>query len=244
MTDGKLQRAAGKDVVRDRSLGVRLLDDAALAALVELLLELSPGDRLPSERELTERLGISRNTLRDRIGRLESIGVLTRKQRQGTFYSGLQPEQAGNVLVLGLMLHEMTFESLISVRHALERQAALEACRNVTAEDFLRLTEAVEAMHRTKDGMVLLESDSAFHRALFAASGSPALQFFSQMLQTVLRGTLRHLTLAHDFERMREVHLDILNAVEAGDEHAASLAIDAHFAWLHELRDRELRGEL
>lgn len=215
------------------------LNDSALAALIDLLLEMEPGEQLPSERELTQSLNISRNTLRDRIGRLESMGALSRKERQGTFYTGVQAEQTSDVLILGLMFQQMTLESLISVRHALERQAAIEACTNATAETIAELEAGVDAMQHTVDGRELLEADDAFHRALFAASASPALLFFSQMLHAVLKGTLQHLTLEHDFTTMRRVHEHILDAVKARDANQVTEAIDAHFDWLHELRDGE-----
>lgn len=222
---------------------VSLLDDPALRSLVELLIELQPGERLPSERELTQSLNVSRNTLRDRIGRLESMGVLTRKHRQGTFYTGVQAEQTSGVLILSLMLQQMTFDSLISVRHALERQAAIEACANATDAGVAALEESVATMQQTEDGRELLAADRLFHQSLFRASASSALIFFSQMLHSVLQGTLRHLTLERDFETMRRVHADILRAVRARDADAATKAIDAHFEWLHALRARELAGE-
>ncbi|MGO3146647.1 MAG: FadR/GntR family transcriptional regulator [Leucobacter sp.] len=215
------------------------MNDQALGSLIEILRDMEPGEQLPSERELTQTLNVSRNTLRDRIGKLESMGALSRKQRQGTFYTGVQAEQTSDVLTLGLMFQQMTLESLISVRHALERQAAIEACMNASAQSLAELEASVEAMRQTVDGRKLLEADLAFHRALFKASASPALLFFSQMLHTVLQGTLRHLTLAQDFETMRSVHANILDAVKARDTTAVTDAIDAHFDWLHLLRETE-----
>ena len=215
------------------------MNDQALGSLIEILRAMEPGEQLPSERELTQTLNVSRNTLRDRIGRLESMGALARKQRQGTFYTGVQAEQTSDVLTLGLMFQQMTLESLISVRHALERQAAIEACENASAESLAELEASVEAMRQTVDGRELFEADLAFHRALFVASASPALLFFSQMLHAVLQGTLRHLTLAQDFETMRSVHADILDAIMARDTAAVTDAIDAHFDWLHVLRTTE-----
>lgn len=239
MVEVEQHRRAPASSLENHRFFVDLLSDPALGSLVELLLDMQPGERLPSERELTQTLNVSRNTLRDRIGRLESMGALERKERQGTFYTGVQAEQTGDVLLLSLMFQQMTLESLISVRHALERQAAIEACANADDDSYAALTESVAAMHRTEDGKGLLEADDAFHRALFAASASPALIFFSRMLHAVLRGTLRHLTLEQDFETMRRVHDDVLHAVLRRDPQAATEAIDAHFAWLHLLRDRE-----
>lgn len=235
--DTQLQRPQGPPI--NQGFRASLLADTALDSLIDLLLTMQPGEQLPSERELTQKLHLSRNTLRDRIGRLESMGALARKQRQGTFYTGVQAEQTSDVLILGLIFQQMTLESLISVRHALERQAAIEACTNATAASIFALEEAVEAMNRTQDGAGLLESDRAFHGALFAASESPALLFFSQMLHSVLQGTLKHLTLENDFTTMRRVHTDILNAVKGRRVREASDAIDAHFEWLHVLRASE-----
>lgn len=227
------------DPLRNHRFYASTHNDSALNSLIDLLLDMQPGERLPSERELTQTLNVSRNTLRDRIGRLESMGALSRKERQGTFYTGVQAEQTSDVLILGLMFQQMTLESLISVRHALERQAAIEACTNATPESISELEAGVAAMENTEDGRELLEADAAFHRALFAASASPALLFFSQMLHSVLKGTLQYLTLEHDFQTMRRVHAHILEAVKSRDTGQVTEAIDAHFDWLHELRATE-----
>ena len=197
----------------------------------------------PRERgELSQELNLSRNTLRDRMSKLESMGALQRRERLGTYYTGVQPEQTGDVLILSLMFQQMTLDSLISVRHALERQAAVEACANADAAALAALKASIDAMHSTEDGELLLEADGSFHRALFAASGSAGLIFFSEMLQPVLKGTLQYLTLEHDFTTMRTVHQAIYAAVQAGDAAAASETIDGHFAWLEILMDRERQG--
>ncbi|MBP6685856.1 MAG: FadR family transcriptional regulator [Leucobacter sp.] len=239
MTSTSQGPSTSGDAVTSHHFTTALLNDPALNALVELLLDMQPGDRLASERELTQTLGLSRNTLRDRMGKLESMGVLERKERLGTYYTGLQPEQTGDVLMLGLMFQQMTVESLISVRHALERQAAVEACSNADEPALEALADCVSMMHETQSGRELLAADDAFHRALFAASDSAGLMFFSQMLHPVLHGTLQHLTLEQDFETMRTVHDDIVSALKARDTLATSIAVDAHFAWLDVLRERE-----
>lgn len=230
------------DSLKHHHFSKSLLNDPSLNSLVEMLLQMEPGQRLASERELSQTLNLSRNTLRDRMGKLESMGALTRRERLGTYYTGVQPEQTGDALILSLMFQQMTIGSLISVRHALERQAAVEACHNADGESLAALEASVAAMHETEDGQLLLEADGNFHRALFAASGSAGLIFFSEMLQPVLRNTLRYLTLEQDFATMRRVHKAILTAVQAGDAAAASDTIDGHFAWLELLMDRERRG--
>lgn len=215
--------------------------DRVLGDLVELVGTKQPGDRLPSERELAERLGVSRTALRDRIGRLESLGILERREREGTIYTGLQPERMGEVLILGLISSEIHVESLVSVRHALERQAAILASTQPMDGGLAVMREAVARMHETDHGTELYRADNDFHRGLFLASNSSALIFFSRVLRVPLTGTLRHLTLAAERDTLRIIHSDLLHAVEAGDPGRTGAAVDAHFDWLDELFEKESR---
>ncbi|WP_394160359.1 FadR/GntR family transcriptional regulator [Galactobacter valiniphilus] len=212
-----------------------LFKDEVFSDLVELLLDLTPGTKLPSERELAETLGVSRTALRDRISRLESLGVLDRKERAGTFYIGATPETLSDGLLLSMLASELTFSSLVSVRRALERQAAIEAATRATQTDLEALRETVNRMSGTDAENALFEADRDFHSALFTASHSAGLIFFSRMLERALAGTLQLVTLAHQRNRLRSVHHDIAEALDLRDPAAAADAMDAHFSWLDEL---------
>ncbi|WP_430592399.1 FadR/GntR family transcriptional regulator [Humidisolicoccus flavus] len=216
-----------------------MLKDRALADLVHLLLEKEPGEQIPSERELSERLEISRTALRDRISRLESLGMIQRREREGTFYTGISPERVSDGLVLSLMSHQMDIESLAEVRHALERHAAVLACGSRNDAAVRGMAESVDRMNASDDGRELFEADNAFHRHLFAASSAAGLLFFSQMLHSVLRGTLRFVTLAEERDRLRVVHTAVLDAVRNSDPESAGRAVDDHFDWLRHLIEKE-----
>ncbi|WP_168187244.1 FadR/GntR family transcriptional regulator [Salinibacterium sp. UTAS2018] len=219
-----------------------LLEDKALGELVTLLLAKEPGQQIPSERELAETLGISRTALRDRISRLVALGILQRREREGTFLTGIQPDSISDTLILSLMSSQLTIDSLISVRFALERHAGMVACDLRDEQALEDLAKAVQRMRDSDDGRELFEADNDFHRALFRASGSEGLIFFSQMLHSVLRGTVRYIALEHDREMLRKVHGDVLEAVQNQDREAAAAAIDSHFAWLETLRASDTGG--
>jgi len=219
-----------------------LLEDKALGELVTLLMAKEPGQQIPSERELAETLGISRTALRDRISRLVSLGILQRREREGTFLTGIQPDSISDTLILSLMSSQLTIDSLISVRFALERHAGMAACDLRDEQALEDLAKAVRRMSDSDDGRELFEADNDFHRALFRASGSEGLIFFSQMLHSVLRGTVRYIALEHDREMLRKVHGDVLEAVQNQDREAAAAAIDSHFAWLETLRASDTGG--
>lgn len=212
-----------------------LFGDELMGRLMQQIVTMEPGDRLPSEREQALRLKVSRTALRDRIGRLESLGVLERRDRAGTFVIGLRPETVSEVLTLGLMGSKMSFDSLVPVRVALERQAAIEAARRVDHVNLAYMAVAVDRMEASDDSAELHAADMAFHRALFNASGSPGLVFFAQVLSSVLSSTMQHLALDQDRVRMRVLHRAIYEAVRAEDQRAVVKAIDEHFDWLDEL---------
>jgi GntR family transcriptional regulator, transcriptional repressor for pyruvate dehydrogenase complex len=232
-------RIVSGGAVSDHRFVAQLLKDDALSDLLELFGDIEPGSRLPSERELALQMGVSRTALRDRIGQLVSLGVLERREREGTFFNGIEPEALSDVLVLAMLSEQMTIDSLVSVRTALERQAAIEACSTSDAAALEQLAASLRTMYESDDGYELFEADNAFHRALFAASGSQALVFFARMLHAVLRGTLQHVSLSNDRVVLRERHQAIYDAIVAGDPEAAVRAMDRHFDWLEELRSGE-----
>ncbi|WP_072312706.1 FadR/GntR family transcriptional regulator [Agrococcus sp. Marseille-P2731] len=240
---GIRSKIAPGGAVSEHHFVTQLLNDNAFSELLELFGDIEPGTRLPSERELAQQLGVSRTALRDRIGQLVSLGVLERREREGTFFSGIKPEAVSDVLVLAMLSEQMTIESLVSVRTALERQAAIDACATTDAEALEQLGVAVRRMHESDDGFELFEADNAFHRAIFAASGSQGLVFFSRMLHAVLRGTLQQVSLSNDRVVLRERHQAIYDAILARDVEAAVRAMDLHFDWLKELRAAEGGGE-
>ncbi|MFI6628637.1 GntR family transcriptional regulator [Nonomuraea fuscirosea] len=98
-----------------------------------MIRELGKGARMPPERELAERLGVSRGALRDRLRLLEGFGVLSRRQGSGTYVRRLAPEGLEFALDLALSASHLSIESLHSVRVALERQAARKAALRAVA---------------------------------------------------------------------------------------------------------------
>ncbi len=167
----------------DRGVDVlELFDDPVLGGLVKQALSMSAGDRMPSERDLATQFAVSRPTLRDRLGRLESMGLVERRGGAGTFVKGLSPKTFTEILTVGMLASGMTLSSLQVVRLALERQAAREAARAANPVKIAYMAAAVQRMERTEDPDELYAADVAFHRAMFDASESPSLIFFADVL--------------------------------------------------------------
>ena len=233
--------------------GQRGCGDPVTDALVEILQSAGAGARIPSERALSEELGVSRTLLRDRLGALEALGVIRRRTGAGTYVHELDPSRLGHALTIGLALSHHSTESLQSVRVALERQAAREAATQRKHLDIAHMHVALDIIESNPDSATSEQADFDFHDALLRASGNPSIIFFADALSVALRRTFsqRRLLLERidDYQNMMgSEHRKILEALLAGDPDAAMAAMDAHFdrfdTEVENLRALGLAGDL
>lgn len=191
------------------------------------------GDRLPSERELTELLGVSRVSVREAIRSLEAVGLVHVRHGDGCFVAD-PAERPGRELARWLDLHRDEVLDLLRVRGALDELAAEEAAgrRDPRELEAVRaaheaFAEAVQRPGATVDELTAL--DVAFHTALARASGSA-------LLANLLADLHEHLA---DSRRVgfhprgrppasAQEHAAIVEAVEAGRRAAARRAAAAH----------------
>lgn len=216
--------------------------DALLEKLLELLQEVGPDGRIPSERELSETWGISRTALRSRLRMLESVGALERRGAAGSFVRVMAPSDVAVALTIGLtgsvLASPRSFEP---VRVALERQAAKQATEQMSPVPIAHVEEAVLRMESTSDPEELHQADLDFHRALLAASGDPALIFFSEAVADLIAASVterraRMAQLTSDLDGIRAIHRNILEAMKSRDPRAAMAAVDDHFDSINRIR--------
>jgi GntR family transcriptional repressor for pyruvate dehydrogenase complex len=117
------------------------LSDIILAQLEAMILEgsLKPGQKLPAERELAKQFDVSRPSLREAIQRLESKGLLTRRQGGGTYVKEELREQLTDPLFELLNSHPESKYDLLEFRHAIEGFSAYYAALRGTSEDFKKI---------------------------------------------------------------------------------------------------------
>ena len=123
--------------------------DQAIAKLKELISsgEFGAGARLPTERELTQRFGISRSSLREGVRALALVGVLEPRVGDGTYVTTLEPDllMTGIGFVSDLARAESLLE-IHQVRRILEPEATRLATPRLTDEDYVRLEEWLRQM--------------------------------------------------------------------------------------------------
>ena len=210
--------------------------DTALHGLRSLIADsaLRPGDRLPSEGELCEQLGVSRGSLREAIRMLAALGVLETRHGSGSYVSELRAaDLIGSLsLTVGLLPMEGVLE-LTELRRALEPHATALAASRIDQETLERLDHLLDANEATADLDEQSRIDHEFHMTIAEVAGQDALT----SLIGVLRSRSRSYRMSDpDDAAELKLHSDaghraILRGLREGDPVAAAAAASAHVAY-------------
>jgi len=134
--------------------------------------ELKPGDKLPPERELAEKLSISRNSLREAFRVLESRGLIKSKPGGGRFIREIRENGHNNTENIILSLEKSSILELLEAREIFEVKIAEIAAQRATLEDIEIIEEALNKMNQNEElkDDKKTESDTEFHLAIAGAS--------------------------------------------------------------------------
>ena len=196
--------------------------DEAILRIKDMLLSgaLRPGDRLPPEKELSESLGLSRNSLREAVKALELIRVLDVRRGDGTFVTSLEPRLLLEAMSFVVDLHQdHSVLDLLEVRRLLEPPAAAMACRHATPADLDVLAAMLDEVGPETSVDDLIAHDVQFHRFLSELSGNA---YLSTLLESLSGSTLRAriwrgVTQANSVERTLAEHRAIVEAMRLGN---------------------------
>lgn len=144
--------------------------------------QLRPGDRLPTERALSQDLGVSRGTVRDGLRLLESMGVLESRQGSGNYLSNHMGQYLAQSLHFMLLLGEIDYQSINRMRRAIELQSYRIAIQTSTPEQVQGLWRIQEELECTRSA----EKDEAFHDAIIDLGGDPLMRIVSDALSDVI----------------------------------------------------------
>ena len=199
--------------------------------------KLKSGDRLPTEADLLEQLGVSRTVLREAIGRLETIGLVTVRHGQGMFV-GDPDTLAGclNMLRSAITISPRDLTQFLEFRTALECYAARRAAELARPEQIARLEALCDLMEQPDVPYEeAIQDDFAFHLNLAEVTGNPLLVNILKVLQQfILAGMLQTTPNPRDRSVSRRLHRTILRAIKANDPEAAEDAMREHMRYTGE----------
>jgi GntR family transcriptional repressor for pyruvate dehydrogenase complex len=221
------------------------LADDAIGKIKQMIItgELRPGDRLPKEADLAERLGLSRNSLREAVKALSIIRVLDVRQGDGTYVTSLEPHLLLDALSFVVDFHrDDTVLHFLEVRRILEPSATQLAAQRMTDPEIAELQAVLDALGEAPSIEALVANDLEFHRRIAAASGNPVLCSLVDGLSgpTTRARVWRGLTQEGAVTKTREQHQSIVDAIAARQPELARSWATVHIAGVEEWLRRAL----
>jgi GntR family transcriptional repressor for pyruvate dehydrogenase complex len=199
--------------------------------------QLGPGDRLPPEKELSERLGLSRSSLREAVKALEVIRVLDVRRGDGTYVTSLEPRLLLEAMSFVIDLHtDRSILEIFAVRRILEPAAAALAAHAIDDAQASELRSIVGSIGADASVEDLVQHDLAFHQAIVQSTGN---EYLSRLIESMSSATerarvWRGLTQQGAAERTISEHAAILGALQRRDSELASALMLAHVAGIEE----------
>jgi GntR family transcriptional regulator, transcriptional repressor for pyruvate dehydrogenase complex len=195
-----------------------------------ILKKLQPGDKLPSERELAEMLGVSRSSIRDAIRSLELIGMVEPRQGAGTVVREISASAVVTPIASVLTQKRQFVSELLDFRKMLEPPLAARAATHASTDEIGEMEEILarqEAkLHR---GEVAIEEDSEFHYSVAMASENSVVLKVLDVLMDLLRDTReRSLQVEGRPQKSLAGHRRIFAAIKRRDAEAAEIAMRHH----------------
>jgi len=196
---------------------------------------LKPGDKLPSEKELMEKMEVGRSSIREALHALVTVDILETKPGKGYYV-----KRKSNIFCLPggselaeVLIEEQDFMALIEVRKFLEKKTAVLACRRATEEDIRKVKEIMEQIREAGEKEENISDVTVkLHLALAESTKNPILvQLLDQIVPLIVtKARLMELPPEKDVE----IHQGVATALEERDEEELKSWVDEHLDYLKE----------
>lgn len=207
------------------------------------------GDKLPSERVLADKFGISRTSVREAVRILDAMGLVRCSTGSGPNSGAVVISEASSALAWALRMHVLT-ESLpkhdiVQTRILIEADAARKAAlapdspeRTAKLEQAERLIEAMDAPHLPSNSYHL--HDTQFHMLITSLAHNVVVDTIMESLREATISYVRESVSQRDdwdaiVAKLQEHHREILAAIQAHDPERAAEAVRVHILWFYQM---------
>lgn len=192
--------------------------------------EFGPGDRLPTEKFLMEEYGVGRNSIREAVQALVTLGLVEVRPGRGATVIGVESENALDAEMVSALLKEEAVDDLYAFRRLLEVEVARCAAERATEKDIEEIEGRLRAFQfAASEKASVSRADDAFHAAVARASHNAV---YATMLDAVggLIANARRLTerVPWAVERALDEHERLLEAIKAHDPVSAADVMRGH----------------
>lgn len=241
---GRPQSGRPSNVIAFRPLKKKTFSDEIIDQMLSMILtgELKAGDRLPSERQLSESFEVGRNSVREALKTLENLGLVRRHPRGTTVCA---PEEA-RYPSFSLAAASSTLEQIFELCRIIGIELAGLAAERAQEKETRRMEKA---LRETRDGLQAVAHHYSFHRALATWAQNPLLTEVSNLVIGFISQSekLSHAIQQWDEEKLAAVihnlaegHKKILEAIEARDAPAAKRYMREHLDYMESVALEEI----
>jgi GntR family transcriptional repressor for pyruvate dehydrogenase complex len=201
------------------------------------LKNLEPGDKLPSERMLSDRFEVTRSSVREAIQKLEFYGILKSIPQSGTFVANIGVIALNGMIDDILKLEDPDFKSLVETRILLELKTARLAAIRRTDSDLKKMRQALDAYtEKVINGEDAVQEDLLFHLAIAKASGNSTMNNFMLIItpEIITNFEKYHVCDSGMSQSAIEEHEKIYLAIEQQNPQEAKAMMKKHFKALYQ----------
>lgn len=153
--------------------------------------ELKPGDKLPSERDMAESLGVSRASVREALTALEAMGILNMRPGEGTFVRQTSNCDTFEPLALVLAVEQNPGGQMMEVRRVVETELAALAAIRATSEDIQKIYESLQIMRTASTVEEAVKADLGFHFSIAEATHNTILLRIMNTVADLMHNSFR-----------------------------------------------------
>lgn len=229
------------------------LSTSVVRQIEQLILRgiLRPGERLPPERDLSERLGVSRPSLRDALSELQDNGLLSTRAGSGVFVADVLGSAFSPALIRLMARHDEAVFDFLDFRRDMEGLAAERAARFGSDADLAVIAATFARMDASRSNRTAkqeAELDARFHSAILEASHNVVLLHMMRAMFDLLRsGVFYNRQVMFDqktaCQALLDQHRAINDAIQARDPDAARAAITAHLDYVEQALNDQRRAD-
>ncbi len=213
-------------------------EEIIISKIRELIVskQLEPGDRLPAERDLAKKFGVSRNQLRQAIQKLEFYGLVKKYPQSGTRVSNIGVTALKGMMSDILELQKPDFKSLVETRIILETNAVRLAATRRTEDQIRQIEEAHEAYSKKAlQGLDAVEEDLMFHLKLSEASNNSVINSLMLVItpEIITHFVKNKVCNKEESYLLIKEHQAIVDAIREKDADTAVTNLNDHFKELY-----------
>ncbi len=187
------------------------------------------GSKMPSEFELMEELKVSRNSLREALKILSSMGILEIKRGDGTYVCSQINPSTFDTLVYGMIFDMSSSDELFELRQVLDEAMIKLASKKQTESDIVRLEENIQKMDvaiKTKDVKLAAQLDYEFHMIILEIAGNVFLSRIAKGIYNLYFASIETLISVEErFSNAVNYHKGIMDVIKSGNAASAETAV-------------------